>query len=281
MDKFIEDIKNFFTNAGLNVLIGILIIIVGLIVCKIVKVVLRRVLVRAKRDEAIISFVVSLTDIILKIVVLISALATMGINTASIITVLGTCGVAIGLALKDSLGNLASGIIIIINKPFKKGDYVQVGGVEGTVEAINLFNTKLITADNKAIILPNSTAVNNPIVNHDGQETRRVDLTFSTPKGMELQTVKDIISSVVDADARTLKDPAYSIRMTSQTTDALVFKLMVWCADKNYWDVLLDLNEQIYTELNAKGIRQPAAQLEISIDKNKPLSLPIEKSKMN
>jgi small conductance mechanosensitive channel len=267
MDQFLTDIKNFFTNAGLNVLIGILIIIVGLLVCKIIKVILKRILKKAKRDEAIISFVVSLTDVVLKIVILISALATMGINTASIITVLGTCGVAIGLALKDSLGNLASGIIIIVNKPFKKDDYVQVGGVEGTVSAINLFNTKLVTADNKEVILPNTTAVNNPVVNHDGYETRRVDLSFSAPKGMQLQPVKEIISSVVSSDIRVLEEPSYSIRMTAQTADSIVFTLRVWCSDKNYWDVLNDLNEAIYTELTLKGVQTPAAQLDVRVNK--------------
>ena len=141
MEQFWNDFVNFFKNAGLNILFGIIILVVGLVLCKLIKVILRKILRRSKRDEAMSSFVVSLVDIILKIIVLITALATMGINTASIIAVVGTCGVAIGLALKDSLGNLASGIMIIFNKPFKKDDYVEIAGQEGQITQINLFNT--------------------------------------------------------------------------------------------------------------------------------------------
>ena len=137
MEKFLNEVKTFFTNAGINILLGIIIVIVGLLVCKIIKRLLKRAFDRSKRDEAMSHFIISLTDIILKIVVLVAALATMGINTASIITVLGTCGVAIGLALKDSLSNLASGVLIIYNKPFKKGDYIETPEVAGTVDTIN------------------------------------------------------------------------------------------------------------------------------------------------
>ena len=166
MENFINDVKTFFTTAGLNIVLGIIVIIVGLLICKIVKIVLRRAFRRSKRDEAMSHFIISLTDIILKIIVLVCALATMGINTASIITVLGTCGVAIGLALKDSLSNLASGVLIIYNRPFKKGDYIETPDVAGKVNTINLFNTVLLTSDNKEIVK----------LQHDGHAPRRAQI---------------------------------------------------------------------------------------------------------
>ena len=168
MEEFWQGIVNYFKNAGIDLLFGIIILVVGLIVVRLIKAVLKRILRRAKRDEAMSSFIVSLVNIVLEIVVLITALATMGINTASIIAVIGTCGVAIGLALKDSLGNIASGIMIIFNKPFKKDDYVEIAGEEGRITQINLFNTTLMTDDDTVIIVPNSEAVNNPIINYEG-----------------------------------------------------------------------------------------------------------------
>ena len=142
MEDFGQKIVDFFKNAGWGILFGAIILVVGLVICWVVKKILKAVLLkRAKRDEAMVNFVAALVDVILKIIVLITALATMGINTASIIAVIGTCGVAIGLALKDSLGNIASGIMIIFNKPFKKDDYVEIAGEEGRISAINLFNT--------------------------------------------------------------------------------------------------------------------------------------------
>lgn len=265
MEQFWNDVKNFFTNAGLNVLIGIAIIIVGLIVCRIVKAVIRRIMKKGNRDEAIISFVVSLTDIILKVIIFVSALATMGINTASIIAVLGTCGVAIGLALKDSLGNLASGIMIIFNKPFKKDDYIEVDGVGGTIVAINLFNTTLLTYDHKKVVIPNSTAINKPIVNFDGCDTRRVDITISVPKGTEILEVRRIVDKIVVKDERISKENEYALVLTEQTHDSVNFALRVWTIPKYYWDVLNDLNEQIYKEFNKKGLLAPNTQLDINV----------------
>ena len=173
MEEFWQGIVNYFKNAGIDLLFGIIILVVGLIVVRLIKAVLKRILRRAKRDEAMSSFIVSLVNIVLEIVVLITALATMGINTASIIAVIGTCGVAIGLALKDSLGNIASGIMIIFNKPFKKDDYVEIAGEEGRITQINLFNTTLMTDDDTVIIVPNSEAVNNPIINYEGRSEER------------------------------------------------------------------------------------------------------------
>ena len=178
MEKFLNEVKTFFTNAGINILLGIIIIVVGLLVCKIIKRLLKRAFDRSKRDEAMSHFIISLTDIILKIVVLVAALATMGINTASIITVLGTCGVAIGLALKDTLGNIAAGLMLIFLRPFCLKDFVEVnGGQLGTVKELGLFNTTFVTADGLFLVIPNALIWNNPITNFTRNGTRRISIT--------------------------------------------------------------------------------------------------------
>ena len=170
-----------------------------------------RIISKTKSDGAVASFIISMIVAIVDIVIIILALAIMGLNTASILTVIATGGVAIGLALKDSLGNIASGIIIIINKPFKKGDYIIVSGVEGKVNKINLFNTLLTTWDNKVVVVPNSVAVNNPIINCDTASTRRVDIEIGFDYGVDIEKAREIISKIIELDERVSIEKPYQI----------------------------------------------------------------------
>ncbi len=265
MEKFITDVKTFFTTAGLKILLGIVIIILGLLACKIVKTLLKRALARGKRDEAMSHFIVSLTDIILKIIVLVCALATMGINTASIITVLGTCGVAIGLALKDSLGNLASGVLIIYNKPFKKGDYIETPEVSGKVSTINLFNTVLLTADNKEIVIPNGTLASEHIINYSTMATRRVELKFGISYGNDYKQAKEIILDICNAHEAVLKDPEPMCRLSEHGDNALILTVRVWTANDKYWDVYYDIVERVKDAFDAAGIGIPYPQLDVHL----------------
>ncbi|MBO8423735.1 MAG: mechanosensitive ion channel [Firmicutes bacterium] len=265
MDTFINNVKTFFTNAGLNILLGIIVIIVGLLICKVVKIVLRRAFRRSKRDEAMSHFVISLTDIILKIIVLICALATMGINTASIITVLGTCGVAIGLALKDSLSNLASGVLIIYNRPFKKGDYIETPDVAGKVNTINLFNTVLLTSDNKEIVIPNGTLAGEHIINYSTTGTRRVELKFGISYDNDYKEAQKIILELCNAHKSVLKDPAPICRLTEHGASALILVTRVWTLTDDYWDVYFDLTEQVKDAFDAAGIGIPYPQMDVHI----------------
>lgn len=263
--QFWQDVKSFFTNAGLNLVIGIAIIVLGLIFCKIFKVVLKKIMKKAKRDDAIVHFVTSLVDVILKIVVLIAALATMGINTASIITVLGTCGVAIGLALKDSLGNLASGVIIAINKPFKTGDYIQAAGEEGTVETINLFNTTLVTPDNKEIVVPNGALSSSNIVNFSTKETRRVDFEFIIAHDADFNKAQNTILSVLGAHSLVLADPEPVCRLKQMQTNGVLLTARAWVKNSDYWTVYFDVMEQMRDEFAQRNIAVPANQVDVRV----------------
>lgn len=265
IEQFWNDVKSFFTQAGLNIVIGLAILIVGLILCKVIKVIIKRVMKKAKRDEAVVHFAVSLIDIILKIVVLIASLATMGINTASIITVLGTCGVAIGLALKDSLGNLAAGVLIAVNKPFKQGDYIQSAGEEGTVETINLFNTTLLTPDNKEIVIPNGLLSSGNIVNFSKMETRRVDFEFSIAYSADFNKAQNAILSVCGAHEKILSDPAPFCRMKAMDNSSVMLTARAWVKTEDYWTVFFDVMEQVRDKFNQLGIEIPYPQLDVHV----------------
>ena len=263
MEEFWKGVADFFKNAGLNILYGIIILIVGLIVVKLIKEVLKRILKKSKRDEAMSGFIVSLVNIALEIIVLITALATMGINTASIIAVIGTCGVAIGLALKDSLGNIASGIMIIFNKPFKKNDYVEIAGEEGRITNINLFNTTLKTDDDTVIIVPNSEAVNNPIINYEGCKFRRIVVDIAVDKGSDIAEVREIVDRVANEEELLAKEEGYSIVMNGQDTNSVKMQLKCFTATDTYWTVKYRLNEAVYTALKDAGYLTPNLQVDV------------------
>ncbi len=263
MEEFWQGIVDFFKNAGLNILYGLIILIVGLIIVKLIKLVLKKILRKAKRDEAMSSFIVSLVNIILEVVVLITALATMGINTASIIAVIGTCGVAIGLALKDSLGNIASGIMIIFNKPFKKDDFVEIAGEEGRITQINLFNTTLKTDDDTVIIVPNSEAVNNPIINYEGCKFRRVVVDIAVDKGCDPDEVRRIVSAVAEEEPLLSKERDHSIVMSGQDTNCVKMQLKCFTLTADYWTVKYRMTENVYNALKGEGYLTPNLQVDV------------------
>ena len=263
MEEFWQGIVDFFKNAGLNILYGLIILIVGLIIVKLIKLVLKKILRKAKRDEAMSSFIVSLVNIILEVVVLITALATMGINTASIIAVIGTCGVAIGLALKDSLGNIASGIMIIFNKPFKKDDFVEIAGEEGRITQINLFNTTLKTDDDTVIIVPNSEAVNNPIINYEGCKFRRVVVDIAVDKGCDPDEVRRIVSAVAEEEPLLSKERDHSIVMCDQDTNCVKMQLKCFTLTEDYWTVKYRMTENVYNALKGEGYLTPNLQVDV------------------
>lgn len=263
MDDFISQIVDFFKNAGWNILYGFIILVVGLVLVKLFQIVLRKILKRTKRDEAMVNFIVSLVYSVLVIVVIITSLATMGINTASIIAVVGTCGVAIGLALKDSLGNIASGIMIIFNKPFKKNDYVELAGEEGRISKISLFNTSLLTNDNTVIIVPNSAAVNNPIINYEGCTHRRLIVDVTVDKGSDIADVRAIVTKVAKAEARMSSERDFSFVMSGQDSNGILLQLRAFAAPEDYWDVKYRLTENVYNALRDNGYLTPNMRVDV------------------
>ena len=254
MQEIWNKITTFFIEHGMDFVLGLIVLIVGLVLVKIISVIIRKIISKSKRDGAVASFIISLCVAVIDIVIIIGALSIMGLNLASILTVVATGGVAIGLALKDSLGNVASGLIIIVNKPFKKGDYIMVGGVEGKINKINLFNTILTTWDNKVVVVPNSVAVNNPLTNCDTASTRRVDLQLGFEYGTDLEKARMIIATVVEMDERVSIEKPYQIVLTTFKDSSVCMDVRVWTDTEQYWALKFDLQEKLYNALYSQGI---------------------------
>lgn len=268
MNEFLDSIIDFFKTQFLYILLGILVLIIGLFIIKIIKKIITKSYRKRNKDGSQLSFILSILDLLLKIVVLIISLSVMNFNTTSLIAVVSTCGVAIGLALKDSLSNIASGIIIIYNKPFKEGDYIDIDAVSGKVISINIFNTVLWTTDNKSVVIPNSTVVNNPVINYDSRPTRRVDFTFSVAYGSDMKKVSKVILEVIEKQNKILKDPSPFVRMSKQAFSAVEFSVKVWTMSNDYWDVYYDMIELVYDAFVNNNISIPFEQLDVHINKD-------------
>lgn len=219
-------------------------------------------------DINIQAFLKSCIKLILYVVLLISAAAIIGIPAASLITMLASAGVAVGLALQGALGNLAGGVIILFFKPFKVGDMIEADGNTGIVTAITVFYTILTTLDNKRITLPNGNLTNSAITNYSAEPIRRIDLVFKVDYNTDIQRVKDLILDVTGKNPLVLKNPAAIVRVTAHGESSLDFAVQVWCNTQNYWSVFYDMNEDVKTAFDKNGIKIPYPHLHIVDGKN-------------
>jgi small conductance mechanosensitive channel len=210
-----------------------------------------------------------LTYIALLAFFIIAALGQLGIQTASFIAVLGAAGLAIGLALQGSLANFASGFLMIVFKPFKVDDYVEVAGVGGTVEAVHIFTTTLKTPDNKTVIIPNSSVTSDNIVNWTTKGTRRVDMVFGIGYDDDIDKAKKIISDVLAKDDRILKEPATQIAVVELADSSVNFVVRPWAKIEDYWGIYFDAMENIKKAFDAEGVSIPYPQQDVHLFKHK------------
>lgn len=207
------------------------------------------------------TFVLSAVKWLLYIVLVVSIVAILGVPMASVITVLGTAGAAIALGLQGSLANLAGGIMLVIFKPFKVGDFVEAAGVSGVVKEINMFYTVLNTLDNCRINVPNGALMNANVIDYTAEDTRRVDLTFASAKSEDPARIQGLMQEVMAANPKVLKDPAPFARVSGGTNEAMQFTVRAWCATADYWDVYFDLTQAITEKLGANGVQAPAVRV--------------------
>ena len=257
---------NAFTTFGLKILLAILIIIISKFVIKYINKMIKKIFEKRHVDAAVGSFVASLSNAVLWVIVLIIALSHLGVQTTSFIAVLGAAGLAVGLALQGSLSNFAAGFLIILFRPFKVGDLVEISSILGIVKSISLFNTEMASLDNKKIIIPNSQVMNNVITNITAEDFRRVDFLFRTALNSDLQQVKHLISDVILKHELIIKDdptkPIF-IRMTCINRDSLDFTARAWVLTQDYWQVYFDITEQIKIEFDNNNIIIPLPQMEV------------------
>jgi small conductance mechanosensitive channel len=225
----------------------------------------QKIMTKNNVDATLISFVGSMVYFALVTFVIIAALNQLGIQTTSFIAVIGAAGLAIGLALQGSLANFAAGVLLIIFRPFKSGDYIEGGGVAGSVEEIEIFTTKLKTPDNRTIIVPNAKLSGDNITNYSAKETRRVDLVAGVGYGDDLEKVKDVLKQIVSEDPRVLPDPATTIAVSELADNSVNLVVRPWVKTADYWDVYFDLTETIKKRFDAEGISIPFPQRDVHL----------------
>jgi len=248
---------------GPRVVGAIAILVFGWIAVKIVDSAVRRLMKQA--DPALSKFLVTLTHVALMVFVILAALNMVGVQTTSFIAVIGAAGLAIGLALQKSLANFAAGIMLIIFRPFKAGDFVEAGGTSGTIQEIHIFNTVLKTPDNKRVVVPNSNITGNNIINYSAEDTRRVDLVFGIGYGDDIRKAKEILQSIVIEDDRILDDPAPTIAVSELGDSSVNFVVRPWVKTVDYWAVYFDLTEKVKLTFDAEGISIPFPQRDVHL----------------
>ena len=248
---------------GIKIAVAIAIFFVGKIVARMLGNLLERALRKGGTDEMLIKFLGNITYGVLLVAVVLAAIDTLGVNVTSLMAILGAAGLAVGLALKDSLGNFAAGVMIIIFRPFKIGDYISAGGAAGTVDEIGLFATLMHTPDNQRVIVPNSSIIGGNITNTSALPTRRVDLVFGIGYDDNIGQARDIIMGVIEADARILDDPAPAVAVGELADSSVNLNVRPWVKAEDYWPVRADLLETIKVKFDEAGISIPFPQQDV------------------
>ena len=263
MEDIMNTVSHYITLYGIKIVIAIVIFLVGRMVAKWISQITQSTMIKKQVDPALQHFISSLVYYGLMIFVIIAALSQVGIQTASLIAVVGAAGLAIGLALQGSLANFAAGFLILMFRPFKIGDYVEVAGVGGSVEKIMIFTTELKTPDNKKVIIPNGAITSDTITNYSANDTRRVDLVFGIGYGDDIDKAKAVLRSVVDADERILKEPATNIAVHALADSSVNFVVRPWVKSVDYWDVFFDMQETVKKRFDEEGISIPFPQRDV------------------
>jgi small conductance mechanosensitive channel len=260
-------ISSYISIYGIKVRGSIVIFIIGKLVAGFLSNLVKRLMTKANTDPNLTSFVVSLTRIAMMIFVVLAALNNLGINTTSFIAILGAAGLAVGLALQGSLANFGAGVLLIIFKPFKSGDFIDAGGAAGTVQEINIFNTVLNTPDNKLVIVPNSGIIGGNITNVSAKDTRRVDLVVGVSYNDDLKKVKQVLQEILLNEDRVLKEPAPKVAVSELADSSVNLVVRPWVKASDYWGVYFDLTEKVKIEFDEQGITIPYPQRDVHVSK--------------
>ena len=263
IDKLIEKLIDF----GINIIIAVLIFSIGKFAIKLIRKLVKNIFTKSSADEGVTKFVDSLVKVIGYAILVIIICGVIGIETTSLITLLGTAGLSVGLALQGSLSNFAGGVLILLSKPFVIGDYVMINGEEGTVSKIDIVYTTLVKYDNRIIKCPNGEVANNTIINYSNQDGRRVDVKFSIHYDSDIEKTKEIVKNIILKSPYTLQDRTNDVVVMLLDESGINLETRAWVEPKDYWDAYYYLNEHIKTELEENEITIPYNQLEVHINK--------------
>jgi small conductance mechanosensitive channel len=265
MPTFVDKMIELIGTYGLKVLGAIVILVVGYLLAKTVKQVITKVLTKSKIEPTLISFASHLSYIAILTFVFLAVLNTLGVATTSFVAVIGAAGLAVGLALQGSLANFASGVLLILFRPVKVGDYIEGAGVAGTVEEIQIFATKLATPDNKTIIIPNAKLTGDNITNYSSKGTRRVDMTIGISYDADIDKARKIVADILAKDERVLEEPETAIFVSELADSSVNFTVRPWTNVADYWGVRFDTLEAVKKAFDKAGVGIPFPQRDVHI----------------
>ncbi len=266
-----EEIENLINTYvipwGINIVMAILIYVIGKIVVKVLLSIFKKIMLKSNYDQMLIEFLESIIGAILMLFVIVASLNQLGVDTTSLVAILGAAGLAIGLSLQGSLQNFAAGVMLLVFKPFKQGNFVEAGGTMGVVQSIGIFTTTMTTPDNKEIIVPNGSIYSNNITNFSAKDTRRVDMVFGIGYGDDLLKAKQILEAMVKEDDRILADPVPQVAVSELGDSSVNFAVRPWVASGDYWGVMFDFTEAVKLRFDKEGISIPFPQMDVHVHK--------------
>lgn len=263
------DIIKYFSNRAQTLVDALLVFVIGWYLVKLILHIFMKMLKKSSVDPIVISFVKSVLDIALKLLVVITAIAQLGIDTSSLVTVLATAGAAIVLGLKDSMSGVVSGMIILFTKPFMKGDIIEVNGHIGKIQEIQMLYTFLITFDNKMVVIPNNELATSTLINYSHEDIRRVDLEFDVSYDSDIDHAKKAMVNVIEKHEMSLKEPKPYVRVSQYKDSSITIQLRVWTNTEHYYELKDDLLEQVKAALDKENIEVPYPQLDVHIVEKK------------
>ena len=253
---------------GINIAMAIAIYVIGRIVVGFILSIFRRVMAKSKYDAMLVDFLEAIISAILMLFVIVASLDQLGVDTTSLVAILGAAGLAIGLSLQDSLKNFAAGVMLLVFKPFKSGDFVEAGGTAGPVNKIGIFTSTMTTPDNKEIIVPNGAIYSGTITNFSAKETRRVDMVVGIGYDADLLKAKQVLQEMVEADPRILQEPAPTIAVAELADSSVNFVVRPWVQSADFWGVKFDFTEAVKLRFDKEGISIPFPQMDVHLHKD-------------
>ena len=261
MQEFANKAVEILTTAGSKIVLAIIVFIIGRIIIGKILGMISKSKVMEKMDPSVRSFANNFVKILLYVILIVSIISILGVPMASVIAVLASAGVAVGLALQGALSNLAGGIMLLVFRPFNVGDFIEATGEKGVVKEMTLFYTIITTTDNRRITIPNGSLMNANIANYSAEPTRRVDLTFNCGKANDIEQVQKIMIDTMMANPKVLHEPAPFAQLSGGTNESMEFTVRAWTANPNYWAVYFGLTEEIAKALGAAGVKAPAIRV--------------------
>jgi len=265
MDQILVKLQEWVALYGLKLVAAIVILILGRFIAGLLKKLINKMMTKHNVEKTLTSFVSSISYVAMITFVVIAAIGQLGVQTASFVAVLGAAGLAVGLALQGSLSNFAAGVLMIIFKPFKVGDFVEAGGAAGVVDEVGIFTTIVKTPDNKKIIIPNAKVTGDNITNYSANDIRRVDIVAGVSFGDDIDKVRKVLAEIQAEDERILKDPAPMIGLVELADSSVNFTVRSWVKTENYWNVFFDTQEKIKKRFDAEEISIPFPQQDVHI----------------